>query len=881
MNTVIALFEEQVKCTPDKIALWHNGETLSYQQLNQRANQLAHYLQFIGIQAEQLIGICLPRSVDLLVGVLGILKAGAAYVPFDPSYPEQRLAYMLEDSQLKCLLSTEETRHLIPDTLYRRIDLNQEAAYIRQQPTDNLLLPITLSHLAYCLYTSGSTGLPKAVLMEHRGIANLITWHLQHRLTPARQLQFSPISFDISAQEIFATWCSGGCLFSIAENLRRDPVALLDFINTHQIEKLYLPFTPLQQLAFVAHDAGKYPVSVREVITAGEQLQITSEIKAFFQHTQAVLHNHYGMTECQDVTALTLTGSPESWSLLPSIGKAIDNLQTYVLDEAGQAVAEGETGELFIGGYGLARGYLGRPELSAEKFIEVDLFGKRERVYKTGDLARWLPDGNLDCLGRIDSQVKLRGFRIELGEIEAVLRQHSAIKEAVVTLYEADGNKRLVAYLTLNDENLVIEDLRHWLKTRLLEYMLPSAFIVLNALPVNANGKIDHKALPAPELTAAVDFSLPVTPTEELLATLWAGLLKCNAVSRADNFFELGGHSLLATQLVTRIRDAFHVELPILAIFEHPQLSNLATAIEAAFGSICLPAIELQAADAPKVLSYAQQRLWFLNQLANNHSASYNEPYTLRLSGHLSIEALQQSLHWLVERHASLRSYFPTHDGQGQVKFHAIDSMEVLRIHDLRQLAADVQQQEVQSLSHHHALTPFDLEQDALFKADLLRLDENQAVLLLNMHHIITDGWSIGVFMRDWQQTYSAFVQGKKPSLPPLKIQYSDYAAWQRQWLQGDILQRQVDYWTKQLAGIPELLELPTDKPRPPRQSYQGARYSRTLSSELTQAVMQLSRAQNATIFMSLLFCYLVTAVRKIFALVARLPTALIAIAKI
>ncbi|TAN35324.1 MAG: amino acid adenylation domain-containing protein, partial [Verrucomicrobia bacterium] len=395
---------------------------------------------------------------------------------------------------------------------------------------------------------------------------------------------------------------------------------------------------------------------------------------------------------------------------------------------------------------------------------------------------------------------------------------------------------------------------RTWLKARLPDYMVPSHFVVLDSLPLTPNGKIDRKALPAPEFKQTTGFNGLATPSEDLLAALWAGILKREAISRYDNFFDLGGHSLLATQLIARIRESFQVELPIRAVFEHPELSSLATAIEAAAGSIRLPAIEPQAADAAKVLSFAQQRLWFLNQFEGNNSATYNMPAALRLSGRLNVAALQLSLQWLVERHSSLRSYFPNLSGQAQVQSRDLDT--ILQIHDLCRLASDEQTHEVQSLALSHAIAPFDLGLGPLFKADVLLLDDNNAVLLLNMHHIISDGWSIGVFMRDWQHAYSAFAKGQTPSLPELSIQYSDYAAWQRQWFQGEVLERQIDYWTRQLKGLPELLELPADKSRPQQQSYQGAHYSYSLPATLSQAVTGLSREQGATVFMTLIAAF-------------------------
>ncbi|MCP4700169.1 MAG: AMP-binding protein, partial [Gammaproteobacteria bacterium] len=517
----------------------------------------------------------------------------------------------------------------------------------------------------------------------------------------------------------------------------------------------------------------------------------------------------------------------------------------------------GIPGELCIAGAGLARGYLNRPELTAEKFIEIELFGKNERIYKTGDLARWLPDGNLEYLGRIDNQVKLRGFRIELGEIEAALTKHEAVKEAVVTLYAADDNKRLAAYITADaaSKELITElitELKDRLKARLPEYMVPSHFTVLEKLPLTPNGKIDRKALPAPEIEISTG-AKPATPTEELLAVLTASVLKRETVHRDDSFFELGGHSLLATQLISRIRDSFQVELPVRTVFEHPQLSALAEAVDAAAGTVSLPRIKAQAEDSAQQLSFGQQRLWFLHQFEDSSNATYNMPAALQLSGELDTAALQQSLHWLQQRHAGLRSCFPTHGGKAEVRIRPLDNIRPLKIHDLRSLGDEEQRKEVQHQADSHAVAPFDLAEGPLFTADLLLLDEERSVLLLNMHHIISDGWSMSVFIRDWQQAYTAFARNAEPDPAPLLIQYSDYAAWQRDWLQGEVLQQQVDYWTGQLDSSPELLELPTDKPRPPQQSYRGAHYEQSLSTALSRSLTELSQQQGTTVFMTLL----------------------------
>jgi len=857
-QTIVDLFEQQVEKTPENIAVVFETQVLSYEELNKKANQVAHYLMTLGVKPEVLVGICVERSIEMVIGLLGILKAGGAYVPIDPSYPMARINYMLEDSATPVLLTQNHLKKQLPELKPECVVVCLDEVDFVVQETENLGVNRRAEDLAYVIYTSGSTGRPKGVSLPQAALVNLLHWQVQQPSLDKTEttLQFTSLSFDVSFQEIFSTFFNGGQLVLVNEETRKDASALLKYLSEQKIERLFMPYVMLQHLAQHLESSNHDALRLQNIITAGEQLHITPAIHSLFKTLpQCRLYNQYGPSESHVVTAFTLSLDKDIWMDLPPIGQPIANTRIYILDAAHQPQPPNLPGELCIAGAGLARSYLNRPELTAEKFIEVELFSKTERIYKTGDLARWLPDGNLEYLGRIDNQVKLRGFRIELGEIEAVLSQHEAVKEAVVTLYEADDNKRLVAYLKVKSEKFegsLFTELKEWLKTRLPDYMVPSHFTVLDKLPLTPNGKIDRKALPAPEIEISTG-TKPATPTEELLAGLMAFVLKCEAINQDDNFFELGGHSLLATQLIARIRDSFQIELPVRAIFEHPQLSTLAKAIETATGTVSLPAIEVQSEESPKILSYAQQRLWFLNQFEDNGSATYNMPAALLLSGELNLAALQQSLHWLQERHASLRTYFPTHAGKATAQIQTIDKIEALRVHDLRMLTDEVQNNEVQNWLNSYALTKFDLATGPLFKTELLQLNETQSVLLLNMHHIISDGWSMGVFIRDWQHAYTAFAQNAEPSLASLTIQYSDYAAWQRNWLQGEVLQQQVDYWMQQLIGSPELLELPTDKPRPPQQSYQGAHYAHWLSATLSQSVTLLSQQQGVTVFMTLL----------------------------
>jgi amino acid adenylation domain-containing protein len=856
-KTIVELFEQQVSKTPDNLAVVFEDQQLTYQQLNEKANQLAHLL--LGLKTPSgtvllannpLIAIAVERSLEMIIGLLGILKAGCAYVPIDPNYPAARIRYMLDDSAAPLLLTQSHLKPQLP--AFERMVVCLDATEFANQPLVNPDMKPQVTDLAYVIYTSGSTGKPKGVMIEHYSVVNILYGFEKQapHITPLTGIFTVPFSFDVSVWEIFSILCYGDTLHVLSQKMLLETDFFINYLLDKQVSSAYIPPALLE---LVANELKKRGNPLQRILVGVEPIpqKVLQEFRSLSDDLYII--NGYGPTEATVcATFYKFIHAFESERRTP-IGKPANNYHTYILDAQHQPQPPGILGELCIAGRGLARGYLNRPELTREKFIEVELFGKTERIYKTGDLARWLPDGNLEYMGRIDSQVKLRGFRIELGEIEAVLSQHQAVNEAVVILSEADDNKRLVAYLTTDAEsNVLVMELKDWLKTRLPDYMVPSHFTVLDELPLTPNGKIDRKALPEPSIETATG-TKPVTPTEALLASLWAFVLKREVIHREDNFFELGGHSLLATQLIARIRDSFQVELPVRAVFEHPQLSNLAKTIETATSDVRLPPIEVQADDSAKVLSFAQQRLWFLNQFEQNKSATYNMPAALRLSGDLNVAALQRSLQWLLERHTSLRTCFPTKDGQAQVQILNLEGVEVLAIHDLTKLSKDAQPEEIQNRANHHAVEPFNLAQGPLFKAELLLLNEQQSVLLLNMHHIISDGWSIGVFIRDWQHAYKAFAQGEQPNLPPLIIQYSDYAAWQRDWLQGDVLQQQVDYWHEQLKGAPELLELPTDKPRPPKQSYQGVYYAHSLSSTLTKTVTLLSREFGVSLFMTLL----------------------------
>jgi amino acid adenylation domain-containing protein len=582
------LFEEQVAKTPDAIALVFEDQQLSYRVLNEKANQLAHYLASLNIGPEKLVGICLERSLFMLVAVLGILKAGGGYLPLDPTYPKARLKFMLADAQAPVLLTHTGQIEKFPETNSLIIYVDELDDTLSTFSAHNPSYITKPENLAYILYTSGSTGTPKGVAMHHRALINLLHWQTDglKQTQFRRTLQFTSINFDVSFQEIFTALVTGGCLVLISEEQRRDPKLLLKTLVKQKVTDLYLPFIALQQLAHSTTSACEKN-HLKVIITAGEQLNITPAIKQFIKNTVGCrLINQYGPTECHVVTSFNLPENITDWAEFPSIGRPIDNTEIYILDRSRQPAPIGVAGEIYIGGNGLARGYYNRPELTVEKFIKHPFSDNPQaRLYKTGDLARYLPNGTIEFLGRIDHQVKIRGFRIELGEIESVLGQHAGINEVVVTVREDQpGDKRLVAYLAdPQHEPPNVSALRLFLKEKLPEYMVPSAFVLLDKLPLTPNGKIDRKALPAPEQTREEfeqAYVSPRSPVEEMLAAIWGEILNIDQIGIHDNFFQLGGHSLLAMKLIVRINKQFQIDFPLYLLFEEPTVAGLSVSLE-------------------------------------------------------------------------------------------------------------------------------------------------------------------------------------------------------------------------------------------------------------------------------------------------------------
>ncbi|WP_335214005.1 amino acid adenylation domain-containing protein [Nostoc sp.] len=856
-------FESQCDRTPDNIAVVCENQQLTYSELNARANQLAHYLQKMGVGPEIMVGICTERSLDMVVGVLGILKAGGAYLPLDPIYPKERLTFILEESCTPVLLTQQKLLSILPECSAELCCLDYDWEKIALESTQNPISKTISDNLAYVIYTSGSTGKPKGTLIPHQGLVNYLTWCTQAYAVDLGEgaTVHSTLAFDLTITGLFSPLVVGRRVELIPEDQSMESLgnALRNGSNYSLVKITPAQLQLLEKYLSSSEAAGK----TRALIIGGENL--LAESITFWQNfaPSTILVNEYGPTETVVGCCIYQVPKGEMLSGSVPIGHAIANTELYVLNQYHKPVPIGVPGELYIGGLGLARGYFNRSELTAEKFIP-NPFSKQPgaRLYKTGDLVCYRLDGNLEFLGRIDNQVKVRGFRIELGEIEGLLKQHPSVQETIVIAREdVRGDQRLVAYVvSKSDATPIPSELRSYLKHHLPEYMLPSAFVLMDALPLTTNGKVDRRALPAPDQTRPElqeTFVAPCTAIEEILAGIWAQILGLEEVGIHNNFFELGGHSLLATQVISQVRKVFQQELSLRRLFEQPTIAGLAKDIEQATKAglgLETATIERISRSQQLPLSFAQQRLWFLAQLEPN-SPFYNIPAAVRLQGELNLKGLQQSFKEILHRHEALRTNFHTIEGQPVAVISSATSV-LLPVFDISELTSNQQQAEVRQLADFEAQQPFDLNSDLLLRVKLLRLNELEHILLLTMHHIASDGWSVGVLVREVATLYQTCCDQQPSTLAELPIQYVDFAAWQRQWLQAEVLQSQISYWKKQLEGAPAILELPTDHPRPAVITFQGASYSFNLSLELSQALNKFSQQQGSTLFMTLLAAF-------------------------
>ena len=878
--SVPELVAQQVHRTPDAVALVWRNEYVTFAELDRRAHQLAQYLQRFSQGSDACIGVCLERSTDLAIVLMGVMQSGRVYLPLDPATPPERQAFMLKDANVTTIITQERLRDLFTATTAHIIAIDNDWPTIVQQADMSITHPPQPDDAAYVIYTSGSTGTPKGVVVSHRALVDRIC-SIQSRYAlraSDRLLQFVSLSFDVSLEEIFPTWASGAAVVLLPQNGVPSLAEITHLALEQCLTILDLPPSYWHEwVAELVHTQSTIPHSVRLIVLGSE----TSSPAILAQWEQLAGDrvswcNVYGLTETT-LIAMTYGPSQEThdWRHYQSIpiGRPLDNTHIYVLDKLMQPLPIGIPGELYIGGPALARGYLGRPDLTAERFIP-DPYSTipGERIYRTGDLVKTLPNGLLEFLGRVDTQVKVRGFRIELGEIETLLRRYPGVREAVVlavdsgtsaddTAGQLGSDARLIGFVvTARQATSMQQRLQRYLEAHLPLYMIPSSLVLLQVLPRTPGGsKVDRKALIAllsPQHVRTTTQVVYHTLVEERLAHIWESVLHRTNINRDDDFFKLGGHSLQATQIVARIREEFAIELPVRTMYDAPTIAALAQGIEQRRKDehIVFP-IRPIPRDGVLPLSFAQQRLWFLDQL-EPASPLYNIPGAVVLRGKLNVAAMQHSINALIARHEPLRTTFTLVNEQ-PVQHIAPSVTLTVPLIDIASLRNTHEQEAIiTQLMTVEAQRSFDLVHGPMLHVWLLRLDADEHILLLTLHHTVADGWSSGIVFRELNAFYYAFLTDTSPPLPPLTVQYADYAAWQREWLRDEVLAAQITYWRTQLAGIPPLLELPLDTPRPVEISYQGAHQTFSIPSELSQHLRDLSRREGVTLFMVLLAAY-------------------------
>ena len=854
------LFAEQAARTPEAAAVLHEDQQITYAQLDRRSNQLAGHLKSIGVGPDAIVGLYIGRSLDMVIGLLGILKAGGAYLPLEPDYPAARVALMLEDSRARVVVTHSRWLPQLANSSVTSVCLDQDGYSSHEYHAVRPDARVSPDNLAYVLYTSGTTGRPKAVMVEHCRVVNYV-WAIRERLgigSCSSYMLVQPLSVNSSVTVIYSALLLGGVLHVIDYETSLDAARLANYTARYRIDCLKIAPPHLQSLLESTRHTGILPRKLLVIGGDNSHWDWLAKLEGWLPQGCRIF-NHYGATEATvGVTTYSVGSDAERGSTggVP-IGRALPNTRVYILDERLEPVPIGSVGELFLGGAQIVRGYLGRAGLTAERFI-ADPFTSvaGSRLYRTGDRARFLADGSVELLGRADSQVKIRGYRVERGEIAGVLMEHAAVRQAVVvTKRDSRGEGRLLAYVVLAEAARGAE-LRDYLAGRLPAYMVPSSVIVLEALPRTAHGKLDYNALPVPQIEIQVD-SEPGTTTEQIVASVWCEALGVDRVGAQNNFFDLGGHSLLAMRVIGRLREILSLDLSLRTLFEAPTVRGLAERLEAGqrIGRrVIVPPSSVRPRPQPVPLSYAQERLWFLERMGLVQAA-YNVPLSLHLDGKPDIRALQASVVELVRRHETLRTRFEVHAGEPEQVIDEPDGFR-LELIDLSELEVAERRRRVERRIREETERPFNLEVDALFRTCLLRLGDLEHVLLITMHHIVSDGWSRAILVRELSALYRAFSQGRASPLSELPIQYADYALWQRSWLSGELLEQQIQYWKTRLAGAPPALELPTDRARPAVASFKGATVTFALSESLAAGLRNLARREGVTLYMVMLAAF-------------------------
>jgi amino acid adenylation domain-containing protein len=840
--TIHALFEGAAAAHPHREALLWRGETLTYAELDARANRLAHHLRALGAEPEVPVGVFLPRTPELIVSLLAVLKAGAAYLPLDPAYPPERVEYMLGNTRVPLLVATAGLAGRLAHFGGAVVRVDADAAEVAARPAESPGVAVEPANLAYVIYTSGSTGRPKGVQIEHRSTAAVLAWLRDVVSDEERRsvLASTSVCFDVSIAEIFGTLCWGGTLVLVENALSLaslgEPVSTVAMVPSAAAELLRM---------------GAIPPCVRMLALGGEPLRngLAQRLYAL-GHVDRVL-NLYGPTE--DTTYSTCKEVEKGRSAAMSVGRAVRGTAARVLDAALRAVPDGETGEVWMAGAGVSRGYLGAAGMTAERYRPDPLGAPGARMYRTGDLGRVLPDGDLHCLGRMDHQVKVRGYRVEPGEIETVLAAHPAVREAAVAAWDDRGEKRLAAYVVGEGTAPSPAELREHVRAHLPEYMVPDAFAFLPALPHTPNGKVDRLALPEPKADreGAGEYVAPRTPEEAALALIWSEVLGVERVGIRDDFFTLGGHSLLATQIVARVRQAMHAEVPLGTIFAMPTVEELARQLADAASPVDASArIPRAPRDRPLPLSYPQESVWFFQHLKPD-MRSYNFQATVRVRGALDAGALERTLGEIVRRHEIFRTTFPAVEGAPAQVVHAPWSVR-LPVHDLRELPEAERAARMDALLTAEFRAPFDLEKLPLVRWTLFRLGDDDHVFVAVEQHLVHDGWSFAVFLRELTAIYPAFARGEAHALPEPAVQFGDFAAWQRDWVRSPEAREHLEWWKRRLEGVPPMLELPADRPRPAEMSFRGSAHRVSLSAPVFAAADAFSRRRGVTLFMTL-----------------------------